>query len=56
VLESAEIAGRRDIGALRLRTVAVKNRSAADFPLMADENSYEDGVVLDLDYWAVLPR
>jgi 2-methylfumaryl-CoA hydratase len=56
VLESAEIAGRRDIGALRLRTVAVKNRSAADFPLMADENSYADGVVLDLDYWAVLPR
>jgi 2-methylfumaryl-CoA hydratase len=56
VLESAEIKGRRDIGALRLRTIAVKNRSAAQFPLMADENSYEEGVVLDLDYWAVVPR
>jgi 2-methylfumaryl-CoA hydratase len=56
VLETAEIPGRRDIGALRLRTLAVKNRTSANFPLMADENSYEDGVVLDLDYWAVLPR
>jgi 2-methylfumaryl-CoA hydratase len=56
VLEKAEIPGRRDIGALRLRTVAVKDRAPGAFPLMADENSYEDGVLLDLDYWAVLPR
>jgi 2-methylfumaryl-CoA hydratase len=56
VLETAAIPGRRDVGALRLRTLAVKNRTSADFPLMADENSYEEGVVLDLDYWAVLPR
>ena len=56
VLECAEIPGRRDIGALRLRTLAVKDRPSAEFPLMADENSYEEGIVLDLDYWAVLPR
>jgi 2-methylfumaryl-CoA hydratase len=56
VLERADLPGRRDVGALRLRTVAVKNRPPGDFPLMADENSYEEGVVLDLDYWAVLPR
>ena len=56
VLERVELPGRKDIGALRMRTVAVKNRLPGDFPLMADENSYEDGVILDLDYWAVLPR
>jgi 2-methylfumaryl-CoA hydratase len=56
VLEKAEIAGRKDVGALRLRSVAVKNRLPGDFPLMADENTYEDGVVLDLDYWVLLPR
>jgi 2-methylfumaryl-CoA hydratase len=56
VLEKAELGGRSDIGALRLRTVAVKNRPAGDFPLMADENTHEEGVILDLDYWAVLPR
>ena len=56
VLEKAELSGRSDAGALRLRLVAVKDRSPGEFPLMADENSYEDGVVLDLDYWAVMPR
>ena len=33
VLETAEIPGRRDVGALRVRLVAVKNRPCADFPL-----------------------
>ena len=33
VLEAAEIPGRRDIGALRTRLVAVKNRSCAGFPI-----------------------
>ena len=33
VLETAEIAGRSDIGALRVRLVGVKNRHCADFPL-----------------------
>jgi 2-methylfumaryl-CoA hydratase len=56
VLEKAELPGRVDVAAMRLRTVGVKNRKAGDFPLMADENAYEEGVILDLDYWAVLPR
>jgi 2-methylfumaryl-CoA hydratase len=56
VLEKAEIPGREDIGALRLRSIAVKNRPAKDFPLMADENTYEEGVILDLDYWVLIPR
>ncbi len=56
VLDKAELTGRDDLGALRLRLIAVKNRDAADFPLMADENTYEEGVILDLDYWALIPR
>jgi 2-methylfumaryl-CoA hydratase len=56
VLEKAELAGRDDLGAMRLRTVAVKNRASDDFPFMADENAYEEGVILDLDYWVLLPR
>jgi 2-methylfumaryl-CoA hydratase len=55
VLEKAEIAGRQDIGALRVRLVAVKNRSCGDFPLRAGEG-YAEGVILDLDTWLVLPR
>jgi 2-methylfumaryl-CoA hydratase len=56
VLEKSAIEGREDIGALRLRTIGLKNRSADGFPLMADENTPEDGVILDLDYWVIMPR
>jgi 2-methylfumaryl-CoA hydratase len=56
ILESAEIAGRSDIGVLRTRLVAVKNQSCAAFPLKTATGDYADGVVLDLDAWVVLPR
>jgi len=56
VLETADIAGRRDIGALRVRLVAVKNRACVDFPLRNAAGDYEEGVILDLDLWLVLPR
>ncbi len=56
VLEQAELPGRGDIGALRTRLVAVKNRNCADFPLRNDAGEYAEGVILDLDLWLVLPR
>ncbi len=56
ILEREEIPGRKDVGALRIRTIAVKDRSCADFPHKTGDDSYEEGVLLDLDYWAVLPR
>jgi 2-methylfumaryl-CoA hydratase len=55
VLASAALPGRDDIGALRLRTVATKDRGCADFPLKHGEG-YDAAVILDLDYWALLPR
>jgi 2-methylfumaryl-CoA hydratase len=55
VLASAEIPGRSDVGALRLRTVATKDRPCADFPLKAGED-YDPAVILDLDYWVLMPR
>jgi len=56
VLEKAEIPGRGDIGALRIRMTAAKNRACADFPLKKPNGEYADGVVLDLDLWVALPR
>ena len=56
VLEKAAIPGRSDIGALRVRLVAAKNRTGADFPLKTESGDYSEGVVLDLDLWLVLPR
>jgi len=44
------------VGALRLRLVAVKNRSAAGFPLKGEDGRWAEGVVLDFDYWALMPR
>ena len=56
VLETAEIPGRSDIGALRVRLTAVKNRNCAGFPLRNAKGDYDEGVILDLDLWLVLPR
>lgn len=56
VLDKAELPGRSDAGALRLRTFAVKDRNCADFPGVKEGGKLEDGVVLDMDYWVALPR
>jgi 2-methylfumaryl-CoA hydratase len=46
---------RKDCGALRLRLVATKNLPCADFPDRTGDK-YPENIVLDLDYWAILPR
>ena len=55
VLATAEITGRADIGALRLRTFATKDRPCADFP-GREGDGYRPAVILDLDYWVLMPR
>jgi 2-methylfumaryl-CoA hydratase len=55
IVETAALPGRDDVGALRIRTIATKNRPCADFPLSEGEG-YDPNVVLDLDYWALIPR
>lgn len=60
VLERIEIPGRRDLGALRLRTVAAKDLPCGFFPLKEateeGRGGYHPAVVLDLDYTVLLPR
>ena len=55
VLDKAELPGRADVGALRLRLVATKNRPCPDFPLRGPDGRYLPEVLLDLDYWALMP-
>jgi 2-methylfumaryl-CoA hydratase len=55
VLAKAELPHRADVGALRLRTIATKDRACADFPFKAGDKD-DPSVILDLDYWALLPR
>jgi 2-methylfumaryl-CoA hydratase len=56
VLDKGELAGRNDVGALRLRTVATKDRPCSDLPLKISEQDYDPAVLLDLDYWVLIPR
>jgi 2-methylfumaryl-CoA hydratase len=55
VLAKADLPGRDDVGALRLRTVAAKDRPCTDFPLKAGSED-DPAVLLDLDYWVLMPR
>ena len=56
VLEKLALPGRKDLGALRLRTVATKDRSCRDFPYKERQGRYDPAVVLDFDYTVLIPR
>jgi Acyl dehydratase len=57
VLEKLELPGRTDLGALRLRLVALKNRPAGGFPFKTEDGKeYDSAVVLDFDYTVLMPR
>ena len=56
VLDKAEIAGRSDVGALRIRTIATADQPCEQFPAKTAAGEYDPSVILDLDYWVVLPR
>jgi 2-methylfumaryl-CoA hydratase len=55
VLATADLPERSDLGALRLRTIATKDKSCADFPFKLGDD-YDPAVILDLDYWVLMPR
>ena len=56
VLDKAELPDRTDVGALRLRLVATKDRPCTDYPDKDAEGRYPAEVILDFDYWAAVPR
>jgi 2-methylfumaryl-CoA hydratase len=56
VLGKFHLPGRMDLGALRLRTVATKDRACADFPYQGPDGKPDPSVVLDLDYTVLMPR
>jgi len=58
VLDKAELPGRRDVGALRLRLNAVKNTPSGELGAIPSlmSGTKDARIVLELDYWALLPR
>ncbi len=55
IKERAEIPSRSDVGALRIVTTATCDLPCTDFPT-AEGAPGKPGVILELDYWALLPR
>lgn len=55
VLDKGLLPERADVGALRLRTIATKDQSCGQFPLRAGDKD-DPAVILDLDYWVLMPR
>ncbi len=56
VLGKTALPDRRDLGALRLRTVATKNQDCAAFPDRDSDGKPDPSVVLELDYAVLIPR
>ena len=56
VLQKFPLPTHRDLGALRLRTIATKDRPCRDFPYKDNEGRYDSAVVLDFDYTILIPR
>ena len=56
VKEKAALAERPDVGALHLRTVATKDQPCGEFPDLGPDGKPHPAVVLDLDYWVLMPR
>ncbi|MCA8901149.1 MAG: MaoC family dehydratase, partial [Hyphomonas sp.] len=54
VLDKADISAKA--GALRLRLVAVKDQDPGAFPYKTEDGKHADGVLLDFDYWAAIPK
>ena len=54
VLDRHAFSGRSDVGALRVRTIATKDLPCAQFPMPGTEA--ESSILLDLDYWVLMPR
>jgi 2-methylfumaryl-CoA hydratase len=55
VLAIEPLPGRHDVGALRLRTIATKDRPCADFPLRNGDDD-DPAIILDFDYWVLMPH
>jgi 2-methylfumaryl-CoA hydratase len=56
VLEKMELPGNDELGALRIRTVAVKDQTCEGFPYKGEDGKYEANVVLDFDYTVLMPK
>jgi 2-methylfumaryl-CoA hydratase len=55
IIETADVPNRDDVGALRIVTRATRDLPCTDHPV-EDGSPEKPGVILELDYWALMPR
>ncbi|MCB1377079.1 MAG: MaoC family dehydratase [Alphaproteobacteria bacterium] len=55
IAAKADIEGRSDVGALRIVTRATRDLPCTEYPVH-DGTPDNPGVILELDYWALIPR
>ena len=56
IVDKAYGTSNKDWGLLRLRTLAAKDRSCADFPDKSPDGTADPSIILELDYWVLVPR
>ena len=56
ILSKDEMPDRSDLGVLRLRLVATRDKNCASFPYKDNEGKYDPAVVLDFDLTVLMPR
>lgn len=55
IIETADVPAQSDLGALRIVTRATRDLPCAEFPTR-DATADAPGVILEFDYWALMPR
>ena len=56
IVDKAAFPGRDDCGALRVNTIATKDCPCDSFPLKTEDGKNHAAVILNLDYWVVMPK
>ena len=56
ILSKTPLPGRIDVGALRVRTLATKDRPCSDYPDRDAEGNFGPSIVLEFDYSVLMPR
>jgi 2-methylfumaryl-CoA hydratase len=55
IIETADVPAQSDLGALRIVTRATRDLPCTEFPTK-EATAEEPGVILEFDYWALVPR
>jgi 2-methylfumaryl-CoA hydratase len=56
IVERTVLPERDDVGAMRVRTVGVRDKECHDFPDKTTDGKDHPAVVLDMDYTVLMPR